>query len=63
MARNFLRFISEMEQKYIIRQINPSTELQRTAVSRLKNYIVECSFQKARLQNFIVKTMINHTPS
>lgn len=52
MARNFLRFISEMEQKYIIRQINPSTELQRTAVSRLKNYIVECSFSKSQITKF-----------
>lgn len=52
MARNFLRFISEMEQKYIIRQINPSTELQRAAVSRLKNYIVECSFSNSKITKF-----------
>lgn len=55
MARNFLRFISEMEQKYIIRQINPSTELQRTAVSRLKNYIVECSFSNSKITKFYCK--------
>lgn len=55
MARNFLRFVSEMEQKYIIRQINPSTELQRAAVFRLKNYIVECSFSNSKITKFYCK--------
>lgn len=55
MARNFLRFVAEMEQKYVVRQINPSTELQRVAVSRLKNYIVECSFSKSKITKFYCK--------
>lgn len=55
MARNFLRFIAEMEEKYIVRQINPSTELQRVVVSRLKNYIVECSFSKSKITQFYCK--------
>lgn len=55
MARNFLRFVAEMEQKYVVRQINPSTELQRVAVSRLKNYIVECSFSRSKITKFYCK--------
>lgn len=52
MARNFLRFVAEMEQKYVVKQINPSTELQKVVVARLKNYIVECSFSKSKITKF-----------
>lgn len=55
MARNFLRCVAEWEQKYLIRQIKPSTELQKAVVSRLKNYIVECTFSKSKITDFYCK--------
>lgn len=55
MARNFLRCLAEWEKAYITRPVNPATELQKTVVNRLKNYVTECSFSDSKITKFFCR--------
>lgn len=55
MARNYFRAVAEWEQTYLVRRSYFATELQKSVVLSLKNYIIKAKYSNSKMAAFFGK--------
>ena len=55
MARNYFKAVAEWEQTYLVRCSYFATELQKTVVLSLKNYLIKAKYSNSKMAAFFGK--------
>ncbi len=55
MARNYFKAVAEWEQTYLVRRSYFATELQKTVILSLKNYLIKAKYSNSRMAAFFGK--------
>lgn len=55
MARNYFKAVAEWEQTYLVRRSYFATELQKTVVLSLKNYLIKAKYSNSKMTAFFGK--------